>query len=141
MPTSKPIGDWVQDAVLHPLTSNYIFDAEDVIDSIKQSEGNLGVIIGSSPRFFQDFRWFKSLSVTSDSTNTIFVNQFRNISPLFIDSRLESSSGLEPYIERISNSDENNLPRQIWNLSCDIAESNSYEKLTLFIDKLNELAG
>jgi len=35
LPTSKPIEDWVQDAVLHPLTSNYIFDAEDVIDCIK----------------------------------------------------------------------------------------------------------
>ena len=76
LPTSKPIEDWVQDAVLHPLTSNYIFDAEDVIDSIKQPKGNRGVIIGSSPRFFQDFRRFKSLSVTFDSTNTIFVNQF-----------------------------------------------------------------
>ena len=136
LPTTKPAEDWVQDAILHPLTEKYVFSAVQAIDAL----GPEFVAIGSSPRFFNDFRWHKSLNLDANLGNTMFCGQFRFLEPMFLDDRIQDPFAVSTLLQEIRMKEAGLLVSEIWKLSCEIWNDNSYDRINLFEDKLAELS-
>ncbi len=135
LPTTKPIEDWVQDAILHPLDKEYVFSTVDAMHAL----GDKYTPIGSSPRFFYDFIWHKSLEKSNSRINLDFINQFRFIEPLFMDDRLRYPFEHTAALNKLLDYDHVRLVSEIWTLSCEIWKNNSYNelsKITLLLEEL-----
>jgi hypothetical protein len=132
LPTTKPVEDWVQDAILHPLKKNYIFSTSDAINSLTDFKP-----IGSSPRFYSDYRWFKSLKHNLKNEQERFLSQYKLVEPILLDSNLEPPQ----LVKFLSNEADfeawGEMVGDIWDLSCEICESKSYEKILLLQSKLS----
>ena len=92
--------------------------------------------IGSSPRFYADYRWFKSLEQNLENEKERFLIQYKLMEPILLDSNLEDPQLLLSLGTEIDFEVLNGLVRDIWNLSCEIWESKSYEKISLLQSKL-----
>ena len=136
--TTKPIEDWVQDSILHPINENYIFSIPEALEVL----GERYVAISSSPRFFTDFRWHKSLKFKSDKTNLHFLNEFDRIQPMLLDDRFQNVRDVELFTGVTDIDEVDKIVREIWNVSCQIWESNSYIRLPeieLLLDQMKEI--
>jgi SAM-dependent methyltransferase len=131
LPTTKRIEDYVQDAILHPINKNYIFSSIDAVSELYQNFD----VVGSSPRFFQDFRWHKSIINNRDEINMKFIEQFKYFSPMFLDDRMQNPLD---YNLKVNENLEKLLFR-VWNLSCEIFATGSYGKLDELIVLLKEV--
>ena len=129
LPTTKPIEDWVQDAILHPLDKEYTFDTGDAVTALNKEF----VALGSSPSFFQDFIWHKALSRDTDYRNGMFIEQFKSMSPMLIDSSVHT------HIEVANVGILENLAAQAWGISCDIWISDSYKQWEALAQILKEI--
>jgi SAM-dependent methyltransferase len=128
LPTTKPIEDWVQDAILHPLSKEYIFDTVDAIFTLSRDF----IAVGASPNFYQDFRWHKGIKRDYDNRNDEFIKQYKAVTPMLIDSRKHD------YLEVANNKVLETLVVEIWNISCDFWNNNSYENFQEFIRLLEK---
>ena len=135
LPTTKPIEDWVQDAILHPINENYIFSIPEVLEIL----GDRFTAISSSPRFFSDFRWHKSLNLKTDNTNLYFLDEFNRIRPMLIDDRYQTIREVEKFTNMIDVDEVDRIVKEIWNLSCQIWESNSYKRISEIEILLNQM--
>jgi len=82
---SRSAGDWVRDSILQPYPREFVFTIADAVDAI----GKEFDLYASSPRFIQDFRWYKAAAVDGRTLNAVAIEQISLWSPLFIDYRLE----------------------------------------------------
>lgn len=124
--TTKPIGDWVEDAILHPINQDYVFSTPEALAAL----GAGFVVMGSSPRFHADFRWHKSLDLAEDKTNFNFLEQYEKIRPMFLDDRFQDTSATDAFTANTNMHDLNAVITQIWRLSCSMWERNSYEQIS-----------
>ena len=135
LPTTKPIEDWVQDAILHPLSANYLFSSVEVIDSI----GTEFIVTGSSPRIFVDFRWHKSLNSRNDDTNQLFCFQSELLSPLSLDARMQDPYRLVNSLSGINRGNLDLILRRIWTMASEVVQNDSYELLSEIVSSLDEI--
>lgn len=140
LPTSKKIEDWVQDAILHPLTDDYIFSSKDAAINLIDNFS----VIGSSPRILVDFRWHKGLTFESRESSH-FISQFEDYEPIFIDQRLDNTNFSPDQIDDETRTRLEFLSRRIWQISCLIWHQDSFELLSelkeyleLFKDLVNK---
>ncbi|MBF0368829.1 MAG: class I SAM-dependent methyltransferase [Magnetococcales bacterium] len=68
---SRPIRDWILDNVLQPLTGQ-LLPIPDAIDALSRDGDDLQFDVqGASPRFFTDWRWYKSIHNPDPGFNEI----------------------------------------------------------------------
>lgn len=131
LPTTKLIEDYVQDGILHPIDANYIFSS---VEAVNVLNGDF-IVVGSSPRFFQDFRWHKSINKSKDESNIKFIDQFNSFAYMLLDDRMQNPKDHNlkdmEYVEA--------LLSKVWDLSCEIFTTSSYEKLEQLISVLKDL--
>jgi len=142
LPTSKPIEDWVQDAILHPLSSEYIFSSAEAVALLTDEF----VVTGSSPRILQDFRWHKSLPEDPRELNEMFREQYALLEPMWLDDRLKNPFDLVESLTVIRQRPAiGDAVRQVWDLSCRARETLSVggeleeieDQLVTIVDGLN----
>lgn len=76
--------DWVIDTLINPWIGEFF----SLHDAIEVSRGK-ATFLGSSPRFFQDFRWYKDPSnLDSDRTTELILTWLGTHSYVFLDTRL-----------------------------------------------------
>lgn len=139
LPTSKKIEDWVQDAILHPLSDDYIFSSKEAALTLLDDFA----VIGSSPRLLIDFRWHKGLTLESkESLN--FISQFEKYEPILVDQRLDNNNFNTDKVNEETRKNLDSVSRQIWKLSCLIWQQDSFgllfelkEHLELFEGLIN----
>jgi ubiquinone/menaquinone biosynthesis C-methylase UbiE len=91
--------DWVLDQILHPWPERFTFTIPEAITTLA-SEFD---VLGTSPSFVQDWRWYKSIPLDSQSWNDIAIEEYNRWAGYLLDyrirpgiQRLPSPSGLEP---------------------------------------------
>jgi len=139
LPTSKKVEDWVQDAILHPLTDDYIYSSKDAAINLVDNFS----VIGSSPRLLLDFRWFKGLTIETRESSR-FISQFEVYEPTFIDQRLDNTNFIPSQIEGEKRALLEYLSRKIWQISCSIWHQDSFELLSELkqcLETLKDLVG
>ncbi|HEV2680421.1 MAG TPA: class I SAM-dependent methyltransferase [Rhodanobacter sp.] len=82
---SRVVRDWVNDNILQAWPETLIFTIEDAIDAI----GDGFDVYGTSPRFIQDFRWYKAAAVDGIALNNVARAETAKWSPIFLDYRLD----------------------------------------------------
>lgn len=75
--------DWVLDTVMHDWGERPWFSIEDAITALKDNF----IFHGSSPCFFQDFRWYKSIQEVDFGFNNLAIKQSNELIPLLLDYR------------------------------------------------------
>jgi 2-polyprenyl-3-methyl-5-hydroxy-6-metoxy-1,4-benzoquinol methylase len=69
---SRPVEDWVQDNILHPLT-NKLFSIQGAITALRDDFDILGV----SPHFFTDWRWYKQICDKDGKFNDLMTERYQ----------------------------------------------------------------
>jgi len=91
--------DWVVDTLINPWVGEFF----SLHDAMEVSRGK-AAFLGSSPRFFQDFRWYKDPSnLDSDRTLELILTWLSTHSYLFLDTRLTPR-------KMLANQDHSTLP-------------------------------
>jgi ubiquinone/menaquinone biosynthesis C-methylase UbiE len=92
--------DWVLDTILHPWRSSVVFTIADAITAL----GAQFEVLGTSPHFEQDWRWYKTVGEDPRSINDHVLDQLDKWAACLIDYRQEpeglpgiSSSALEAH--------------------------------------------
>jgi SAM-dependent methyltransferase len=126
---SRPIDDWLLDNILQPLQERELLSFVDVINSI----GNRFQVIGTSPKFLIDWRWYKEIPADPLTYNeyalasyyTTNINQldYRYVLPSH---SLETGYTLE------------SIGARAWVYMCQI-ESGETESWDLFFSLIDEL--
>jgi ubiquinone/menaquinone biosynthesis C-methylase UbiE len=96
---SRQPGDWVIDTLINPWVGQF-FSLRDALDvSSGQAE-----FLGSSPRFFQDWRWYKDPSNLDNKWNLDMIDsELRVNSYMFLDRRITRSGLIDGEVaERLS---------------------------------------
>ncbi|WP_448249251.1 class I SAM-dependent methyltransferase [Thalassotalea agariperforans] len=77
---SRHTEDWVLDSIIHPWGKNYQFSIADAANELKDNFE----IMGSSPNFYQDWRWYKELISNNNQTLTLMQQQYRAVELSFL---------------------------------------------------------
>jgi len=80
--------DWVLDNILHPWPARFTFTIPEAIDSLDSDFD----VLGTSPTFVQDWRWYKSIPRDSRTWNDVAREEYRRWELYFIDYRLAPSA-------------------------------------------------
>jgi hypothetical protein len=131
--STRPIDDWVIDVILNNWEKGkYAFTVIEAIESI----GKEFDFYNSSPAFLTDDRWYKKVTNKQPSLNSLVAHQYSDIAAFLIDYRIPLHSVLKikgnlSEIEKLSK------------LACDVHDeillSNSYDKLSIFFQLLQEI--
>jgi SAM-dependent methyltransferase len=65
--------DWVLDNILHPWTEFGVFSADQAISALMEEFS----LLGCSPRFLQDWRWYKHAGVDHRTNAAMFLGEYR----------------------------------------------------------------
>ena len=88
---SRSVRDWIIDVLLHPLPDGWALSIDHAIESLLDFD-----VLGSSPDFATDWRWYKDAEDRSDRSRR-HADQWRSVAHLTLDHRVESSAvGLLP---------------------------------------------
>ena len=134
LPTTKPIEDWVQDSITHPLPSNYIHSSDEAVKLLDEHF----LFLGSSPKWHNDFRWHKALTIENDKTNESFIAQSKFMNLLSLDDRMNNPLDIWVSVKDLDLEQLDKICRKIWALSSKIVESNSYDMLDDLISQLDD---
>lgn len=134
LPTTKTIEDWVQDSITHPLPSNYIHSSDEAVKLLDEHF----LFLGSSPKWHQDFRWHKSLTIENDKTNESFIAQSKFMNLLSLDDRMNNPLDIWLSAKNLDLEQLDKICRKIWTLSTEIVESTSYDLLDDLISQLDD---
>ncbi|MDR1560447.1 MAG: class I SAM-dependent methyltransferase, partial [Clostridiales bacterium] len=69
---SRPIGDWVLDCIIQPITGK-LFSIQQAIETVCDSFDVLGV----SPHFLNDWRWYKQICEEDNKFNEIMIGCYQ----------------------------------------------------------------
>ena len=125
LPTTKTIEDWVQDAIIHPLPSNYIYSSDEAVKLLDEHF----IFLGSSPKWYYDFRWHKALTIENDTTNEFFVAQSAFMNLMSLDDRMKNPHDVWASVRDLDLKGLDEICREIWKLSSSIIELNTYDQL------------
>lgn len=134
LPTTKTIDSWVQDAIIHPLASNYIHSSDEAVKLLDEHF----IFLGSSPKWHYDFKWHKALTIENDTTNESFVAQSAFINLMSLDDRMDNPYDVWVRVRDLDLKGLDEICREIWALSSSIVESNTYDSLGGLISQLDK---
>jgi hypothetical protein len=122
--------DWVLDNILHPWPGRFMFTIPEAIDGL---DANFD-LLGTSPSFVQDWRWYKSIPRHSKSWNDIARDEYRRWELFLIDYRLQPSDRIPAVSAELERACEVALQihHEIWH-------SNSANEIRRFSDCLLEI--
>jgi hypothetical protein len=82
---SRRHADWVLDSVIHPWPPQFSVTIPDVIAIL----GDEFDLLGTSPRFTQDWRWYKSIPGNIKTVNDLALEEYQRWGPYLIDYRIQ----------------------------------------------------
>ena len=80
---SRTPRDWMLDNLIQPLFGGRLFSVPEAVDQLPSDF----VIAGTSPRFFQDWSWYKEVDSSSGPQHMSFVNSYFSNIANFVDKR------------------------------------------------------
>jgi len=128
---SRLYEDWVLDTVLHPWKREVVFT---VTDAIRALDADFDVV-GTSPRFAQDWRWYKAVPGDAKGVNGQVVDEYDKWSAYFLDYRVEPG----PALGFCSKTLEDKCAA-IFELDIGIWEADDVGRLPEFFDALEDVA-
>lgn len=81
---SRLIQDWVLDVILHPWPHNWALSMDKAIDELDDFD-----FLGSSPNFFEDWRWYKQFSNQSEEWSGLASKRWVQVAPYTLDHRID----------------------------------------------------
>ena len=128
---SRPIDDWLLDNIFQPLQKRELLSFADVIKSI----GNHYQVVGTSPKFLIDWRWYKEIPADPLTYNEHALASYytTNINQLDYRYVLPSHSFEIGYTLEL-------IGARAWGYMCEI-ESGKIESWDLFFSLVDELKG
>jgi SAM-dependent methyltransferase len=79
--------DWVLDNILHPWPERFTFTIAEAIATLDAEFD----VLGTSPSFVQDWRWYKSIPQNAQSWNAVALSEYDRWAGYFLDYRLRPS--------------------------------------------------
>jgi len=79
--------DWVLDNILHPWPARIVFSIPEAIDSLDDDFD----VLGTSPCFIQDWRWYKAIPRHEKTWNVIAREEYERWAPYLLDYRIQPS--------------------------------------------------
>ncbi|MDI7225210.1 class I SAM-dependent methyltransferase [Leptospira santarosai] len=134
---SRPVEDWILDNIIQSLEDVKLLSIPDVVNSIDNSFE----IIGSSPKFINDWRWYKDIYSKIKGYNTIALDSYYRKNLNFLDYRfifIEHSKEFGMKLEELCN--------ETWNVMCSIEKNENggwdrlFENLSNIYDLILKLA-
>ena len=83
--------DWLRDNILRPLPKRYTFTIPEAIRTLEPEFD----VLGTSPNFIQDWRWYKSIPRHAQSWNDIARAEYNRWAPYFLDYRIHPNAPFE----------------------------------------------
>ena len=123
--------DWVLDTILHPWKREVAFSIPNAIDAL---DDNFDVV-GTSPSFSQDWRWYKAVPEDHQSINGHVRAEFNKWSAFFLDYRVDPDDVLSFSSEALEKQ-----CADILDMHVDIWETNDIGALPTFLGKLSDIA-
>jgi ubiquinone/menaquinone biosynthesis C-methylase UbiE len=87
---SRGHADWVLDNIIHPWPARFSVTIPDVIAIL----GDEFDLLGTSPRFIQDWRWYKSIPGNAKTGNDLALEEYQRWGPYLIDYRIQPDAPL-----------------------------------------------
>ena len=84
--------DWVLDNILHPWPERITFSMPEAIAAIDAGFD----VLGTSPSFVQDWRWYKSIPLDAQTWNTIALAEYDRWAGYFLDYRVHPALPGQP---------------------------------------------
>ncbi|MBA3656259.1 MAG: class I SAM-dependent methyltransferase [Gemmatimonadaceae bacterium] len=127
--------DWVLDTVMYDWGERWWFS---IADAIAALDSNFA-FHGSSPRFFQDMRWYKSIHGLRDyGFNELATQQYHELVPLLLDYR--NSPRDCPMVHQISGTQLETLCQQAWTVSRKVHTGKDLADLEEFLGIIRNVA-
>jgi 2-polyprenyl-3-methyl-5-hydroxy-6-metoxy-1,4-benzoquinol methylase len=122
--------DWVLDQIIHPCTKTGFFSLSSAI-AVLDDEFD---VLGTSPAFLTDWRWYKSIPESTQSRNRYALDQIDRFAVSFLDYRCDpvlTSPALGRAIEARCQS--------LWELHVDLLEGDGLAGIPVFLAELQGL--
>jgi SAM-dependent methyltransferase len=113
--------DWVLDQIMNPWPARYTFTMPEAISAI----GLNFEVLGTSPCFIQDWRWYKSIPMHAKSWNDIALEEYDRWSGFLLDYRIERPEQRTPASLDLACRAAIEIQHEIWH-------NNSVELITEF---------
>lgn len=123
--------DWILDTILHPWKKEVAFTIPMAINALDKNFD----VLGTSPKFFQDWRWYKSIPTHEHDINRIVTEECNRWGFFFLDYRVSPDS-----INSIPDNSIESLCQQAFDIHFDIWESNDLTRMADFLAVLKEMA-
>ncbi len=81
---SRSVNDWVLDQIVHPWPRNWALSMDKAIDELDDFD-----FLGSSPDFFEDWRWYKQFSNHSEEWSGLASKRWIQVAPYTLDHRID----------------------------------------------------
>lgn len=89
---SRSAEDWVEDSILHPWPPKYSIDIKEILALCNEEYGGRLEFLGSSsPRFFNDFQWYKECENEGISFNQKVMKKWDTCKICVLDKRLSTN--------------------------------------------------
>jgi ubiquinone/menaquinone biosynthesis C-methylase UbiE len=89
--------DWVHDNILRPLPKRYTFTIPEAIATLEPEFD----VLGASPNFIQDWRWYKSIPRHAPSWNDIARTEYSRWAPYFLDYRIHPDAPCDAAVSEL----------------------------------------
>jgi hypothetical protein len=122
--------DWVLDNILHPWPARITFSIPEAIATLDHDFD----LLGSSPNFIQDWRWYKAIPAHQKTWNDLAREEYARWSPYLLDYRVQPSTPIENLAAELDASCKRALDihHKIWH-------HDEIKEIPLFIECLGEI--
>jgi 2-polyprenyl-3-methyl-5-hydroxy-6-metoxy-1,4-benzoquinol methylase len=128
---SRPVDDWIIDGMLQPTHKSKLLSIPDTIQILENNYN----IYNTSPKFIQDWRWYKDITGKGvDDINKIALNCYYSNNLNLIDYRFEFPAHSVEFGMKLEN-----LCAKSWNIMCSIQNGDSTQ-WKVFYDLLDEVS-
>ncbi|WP_078124249.1 class I SAM-dependent methyltransferase [Leptospira alexanderi] len=127
---SRPVEDWILDSIIQPLQHVKLLSIPDVINHL---DGRFEVL-GSSPKFIEDWRWYKDINSKTKGYNQVALNSYYRKNLNFLDYRfrfIEHSKEFGIKLEELCD--------ETWTIMCSIEKSESNEGWNRLFENLSSI--
>lgn len=94
---TRSVTDWVQDNLINPAYYDLVLTIPAIVDEL----GPSFEIVGASPSFAQDWRWFKALHGDARAVNQHLLSEYRRYCHNYFDYRAQPAAGDPSLNERL----------------------------------------
>ncbi|MBF0191252.1 MAG: class I SAM-dependent methyltransferase [Magnetococcales bacterium] len=135
--STRSIQDWVKDSILHDwflIPGAALLSIPDAITALQENF----TFHASSPRFFQDCRWYKSV-LPGDPFHERVLSAHQTFLPALMECRLDDAQIARMSTGNASHADFTLLCQRLRELRTEIIARHSYDTLDAFIEQLTTI--